>query len=80
METPATAAGFLQACSEGRIGSREAIHGEPAPDRGREKQVEREVPGSGPGQAALPMLAEALGVPLPLPLGYRHPQNDKDRC
>lgn len=27
METPVTAAGFLRACSEGRIGSREAIHG-----------------------------------------------------
>ena len=27
METPATSAGFLQEYSEGRIGSREAIHG-----------------------------------------------------
>ena len=30
METPATAAGFLLAYPEGRIGSREAMHGEPA--------------------------------------------------
>ena len=89
METPATAAEFLQAYSEGRIGSREAIHGAGLDGfgglldamaaggyrlprgRGREEQVEREV------NEALPMLAEALGVPLPP--GYSHPQNDKDR-
>lgn len=95
METPATAAGFLQAYSEGRIGPQEAIHGAGLEgfgdlldakvaggyrlprDQGQEVQVEREVPGPGAGQAALPMLAEALGVPLPP--GYCHLQNNEDR-
>ncbi|MCY4591103.1 MAG: hypothetical protein OXE86_11225 [Alphaproteobacteria bacterium] len=72
-----TAAEFLQAYSEGRIDSRETMHGIGVDSfsdlldamagcgfrlprgRGREEQVEREV------AAALPMLAEALGVPLP---------------
>ncbi len=72
-----TTAEFLQAYSEGRIDSREAIHGIGVDSfrdlldamvncgfrlprgRGREEQVEREV------TEALPMLAEALGVPLP---------------
>ncbi len=72
-----TAAEFLQAYSEGRIDSREAMDGIGVASfrdllnamvdcgfrlprgRGREEQVEREV------AEALPMLAEALGLPLP---------------
>ena len=72
-----TAAEFLRAYSEGRIDSREAMDGIGVDSfrdlltamvdcgfrlprgRGREEQVEREV------AEALPMLAEALGVPLP---------------
>lgn len=71
-----TAAEFLQAYSEGRIGSREAMRGIGVDSfrdllnamadcgwglprgRGREDEVEREV------AEALPMLAEALGLPV----------------
>lgn len=71
-----TAAEFLQAYSEGRIGSREAMRGIGVDSfrdllnamadcgwrlprgRGREDEVEREV------TEALPMLAEALGLPV----------------
>ena len=35
-------------------------------------------PRIGFGAGGLPMLTEALGVPLPP--GYSRPQNDKDRC
>jgi len=72
-----TAADFLQAYSEGRIGSRDAMRGIGVDSfrdllnamadcgwrlprgRGREDEVEREV------AEALPMLAEALGIPAP---------------
>ena len=74
-----TAAEFLRAYSEGRIGSHEAIRGTGATGfsdlldvmtecgfslprgKGREDEVEREV------AEALPMLAAALGVPVPYP-------------
>ena len=77
MKRRITAAEFLQAYSDGLIDSREAMDGIGVDSfrdllnamvdcgfrlprgRGREEQVEREV------ADALPMLAEALSVPLP---------------